>query len=226
MKLIQIIKECSGILPALVVGFYNYRYLNRFAKILFLQLVIWIVVYLISYVITNYQRAHHISQNNQWIFNINMLIETTLLLFSARCFFISEKNLFYLSMVYVAFLSVFTFQIITHGLSDYSSLSDLFESAIFTALFSFILYKLFHEKMKFWFNVPDIWISIGLLFYFACSVPYIAFFDTLEAAPASLSKNLFRIIIDFLANIRYWFFAMGLYLSRSYFFEQKLHQND
>src|SRR4051812_14939672 len=90
--IIQFVIECLCLLLAFIAGRIVYEYMNSFFRILFFQLLIWFITFIIGYIITKYQKLHHIHGNNQWLYNIHSLIEVSLLSLAAHTYLNKKRE--------------------------------------------------------------------------------------------------------------------------------------
>jgi hypothetical protein len=210
--LYQIIKESLPIIIAFLIGIIAFKKMNAFYRLLFAQLTAWILIYILSYLITENQKSRGIPQNNQWIFNINILIETTLLM-SAAYYYFHHTSMKYLMMAfYFIFVCVFTGLIMHDGYLRYSHFGQLMGSLIIVIAFTLILRDFFFKDKKALFLKPEFWACGGLLLYFTCNIPYISLFNYLNENYPQESEFLLHFITDVLANFRYYFLAISFWL--------------
>lgn len=209
---------------AIILGVYSFRFMNTFFKLLFWQVLMYMFFFTMSYVVTNYQTAHHLNENNQWLFNIYLIIETVLLCIALFNYlnYQSKMPLYGMLSVLVTFYAV---QTMLNGIYHYNKYSDIAACIALSAVSARILFNQFQYSKQLAQARPAIWAIVGLLLYFACSVPYIAMMDFLELHHPKLNTFLFRIINGFLANIRYLCLAIAFYLIRFNALKSPLNAN-
>lgn len=193
---------------ASLVGIVAYERLSISQRLLSLQISTWVLVLFISYVVTDYQKAFFIEQNNLWLFNISLLLETGFLL-SAAYMYLKDPGFRYLILIFaLIFLVTYIVRCISGSFFDYFNFLDAFECMIMVVLSGYILYReiyLFNSRS----NTPGLLCMVlGLFIYFAGSVPYISFFDELKAGNAQ-HTSFFILTTDTLANTRYMLLAIG-----------------
>ena len=201
--------EISCISLALFFGMLAFRKMDRFFRVLLLQVLIWSLFYASSYVITSYQQAHHIPINNQWLMNIHMLIETGLLLIAA--WFVLPKVL-RTGLIFGAFslfLGVFVLQGYNQGFGSYLNYADVTACIGITLVFSIVLYHFGQRTNSTFWNAPGKWVGLGILIYFACSVPYVSMMNYLEHKNPEVNTFLYYLISGVLANARYLLLALA-----------------
>lgn len=210
--MLQIINEGFSLTIALGAGIYTYSYMNKFIRTLFLQLVTWIFLFIISHILTAMQDANHM--NNQWLFYIQIPLEL-LLLNIAACYFLKDKIIRYLSMIlYLIFLIIFLLQLSVLKTGEFINYAVVAAGINVTILYTLILHKKLKDDPTSWKKSPDVIASIGLIIYFACNVPYFSLFNYLNTHYPLLSQKLFHMITDILANIRYLCLAIAFWLCR------------
>ncbi|MCW3103305.1 MAG: hypothetical protein JWO09_1745 [Bacteroidetes bacterium] len=211
--MVSIINEALSLSIALSAGIYAFRYMNRFTRILFYQLITWICFYLGSYALTTYQENSNIEPNDHWLLNIHLLLEALWLTVAAYNYSNAKTRKSLALILYGVFLIVFTIQVSVSGFSCFANLGMAAAGLMITILYLFILYDAFRSKAGLWYTSPEIWACIGLVIYFACNVPYFSLFTYLNDHYPILSGRLFSVITDVLANIRYFFLAIAFFIA-------------
>lgn len=207
----QVIIEIASVIVASCMGMIAYRSMNKFYRVVFLQLLTWLLLYSIARVVTHYQKSHGEIQNNQWVFNIQILIETSLLTLSAYYSgYLKEKQ--FLSVPYGLFLILYLFGISREGFFILNANAYLFECLFMTSCYCMILFRALKVERTQTIKEPLLWTATGLLIYFACNTPYFGLFHLLNSSYASVSKNLHMVIIDSVSNIRYISLAISFWL--------------
>jgi len=212
--MLQILYETISLAAAFGVGLYVFRYMSTFFRIMFLQLLIWIVFYILSYVVTMWQEAHQLPCDNQLLLNLHMLIETILLTTTAAVAFSSAWGKWLASAALGSFLTVFVWQGAPYGFSIYLNAADVTECIVISVLFALLLYRHFSNPGPIWWRSPEVLICLGILIYFACSVPYIAMMHYIERQYPGISVMLFQGISELLNNIRYLLTAIAFWFIR------------
>ena len=210
--MLQFIYESFSLFIALSAGIYAYRYMSSFARTLFFQLLVWIFFYLVSYLITLYQIQSQLVQNNQWIFNIYIILETLLLSIASYRYLQDAGSKYLAFTLYGLFLLVMLAQLSMAGYSGFANYGVAIAGILVTILYTLILYRQFTVDTSSKIRTPEIWAGIGLVIYFACDVPYFSLFSYLNTYHLKLSSFLFHVITDVLANIRYLLLAVTFWL--------------
>jgi hypothetical protein len=211
--MVKIINEALSLTLALSAGIYAFASMDRFMRVLFYQLLTWIAFYLFSYALTTYQNIAGIEENDQWLFNLHMLLEVSWLTVAAYYYSNSKTRKYLALILYGLFLAVFITQINFYKFSCFANFGMAAAGMVITILYLFILYETFKLKSVPWYQSPEILASIGLIIYFACNVPYFSLFTYLNEHYLALSERLFHFITDVLANIRYLFLAIAFFIA-------------
>lgn len=209
--MLQLFYEMATLAAALIAGLLAVRRMNAFFRLIFVQLLVWIFFYALAYGITSWQLANHRPIDNRWAMNLHLLLETGLLLAAAR-FAIQQCWGTYLAIVaYLFFLVVFCAQGFRAGFGIYLNYADVAACISITVVFSFTLYHFSRQARVKWY-APEKLICLGILAYFACSVPYVSMMHYLQKSSPAINTFLYHLINDFLANVRYLMMATAFWL--------------
>lgn len=211
---IQIINEILCPLTAFALGLLACREMKSFHRYLFFALLFWIILYVMSYNITITQKHQGTSPDNQWLFNLNTLVECSLLTFAASLYLGKRFNVLVV-VLYVFFFVSFLVGLLFVSFMKFNNYLYVAEALLMVVLYLIILYKTYNEpSIPRIMKNPDFWISAGLLVYFTCSIPYFSLFSYLNEKHPYLSGKLFSLITDVLANVRYLCLAIAFWLIR------------
>lgn len=210
--MLTLFTEISCISLAVFWGICAFRKLDRFFRVLLLQVIVWSVFYTCSHIVTGYQQAHHLPIDNQWLMNIHMIIETGLLL-TAAWFVLPEMLRSTITIgAFSVFLLVFGIQGVNQGFGIYLNYADVSACILITLVFSMLLYTFGQRKTApFWLS-SEKWACLGILLYFACSVPYVSMMGYLEKKNPEVNTFLYYLIISVLANARYFLLALAYWM--------------
>ncbi|MCW3086428.1 MAG: hypothetical protein JWP12_3794 [Bacteroidetes bacterium] len=213
--MLQIINECLSLIFVLSAGIYSSRYMNKFYRTLFIQVIIWVVFYLFSYVVTGIQKYQHIEHlNDHWVMNIHIFFETFLLSLAAY-FYFSNKKIKNLIMLLFLFFSLFyCFRFVLNGIMEFDGYVVVVESMCVTTMYLLIMYQSFSGNNTNIIESVEFWACIGIVIYFSCCVPYFGLFNYLNIHYLKLSAFLYHVITDVLANVRYFSLALAFWLIR------------
>lgn len=210
--MLTLLTEIACISLALFFGMLVFRKLDRFFRILLLQVAVWGLFYTGSHAITLYQQAHHLPIDNQWLMNIHMIFETGLLL-TAAWFVLPEMLRTVLPIgAFSLFLLAFGIQVGSQGFGTYLNYADVTACIVITLVFSILLYTFGQRTgIPFWYS-PEKWACMGILLYFACSVPYVSMMHYLETKNPEVNTFLYYLISGVLANARYLLLALACWM--------------
>jgi len=217
---LQLLHEAGSLLLAFVLGWYAFKRMDTFFRIVFVQVSVWLFCYISSYVVTIFQKTYGLEQNNQWVMNIHMILETSILLFAASKQLKHRAERVFVATAYGVFLTVVILSLISKGPFIYFNNADVTECLIMTTVYTYILYRLIWKGESTRQNTAGIVLCIGLLIYFACSVPLIAMLHLMEKHDPETGSFLFYIINDVTANLRYLLTAVAFWLVG-----RTIHQN-
>lgn len=197
--------EITCLSLALFFGWITWRRLDKFFRILVLQVSLWSLVYTVGHLITLNQQHHNQPIDNQWLMNIHMIFETGLLLLAARFVNRETKNGLLIQLGTLAFVIVYAIQVIYNGFQNYLHYADLTECVVITLVYTPILFTAPIGKK----GRPLRIVCVALLLYFACSIPYVSLMNYLQVHSPKLNSMLYHVISDVLANLRYLLIALA-----------------
>jgi len=203
----QIINESLSLVIAFILGIRVYSSMNMFSRLLFFQLCGWLLFYCLGHLVTSLQPEGN--KNNHFIYNISLVFETTLLLLSAGII-LKTRFKYLLILAFCGFTTIYLLHMYSQGIHVYALTADIYSSLVFSFIFTFVLYRLFLNESSPFF-MPEFWMILGLLIYFACSIPYLSFFSFLGKQEKLKSLGIYHFINDNLSNIRYIMLAIGFW---------------
>lgn len=206
----QILWESGGAIVALISGIYFYRKLNAFYRIMFLELLLCLLLYSLSHLVTSYQRNHNVPENNHWVFNINTASETVVLLFAAYSFFSTKP--FKLTIVFTicAFIAIFSLLLIYNGPLQFNVTGYSIESFIIIITFSTVIFVCTRNGFA---TKCEVWASAGLVLFFAGNLPYFSAFNFLTSNYFRVSESMYLFFTLTLQHVRFLLLAIGFYFS-------------
>lgn len=207
----QFINEFTPIIASVITGAVAYRQMTLFNRFLFFQVLTWLFIFLMSYTVTLYQKWQHVNPNNQWVLNLSMPLETSLLAMGAYHIFKRPTEKIMAVLFTCLFLATSVVILIAQGISRFNVSLYVLESFVVLILYLMVFYRLFHS-INTRQQIAEIWMCSGLIIYFCCNLPYFCFMNYLNEHHLDLSKVLFHIITDVLANLRYYCLAIGFWL--------------
>lgn len=212
--MLQTLSQIISFFFAFVVGSLAYKSMNRPFRIIYLQVSVWLVFYCLMHGLIFEQQWQGYAPDNRWLMNIHLLLETTLLVSAAAGFMEKKRRRIWALTGWLIFILVFVLQVIVDGFFMYLNYADAVECIVVTILYSLLLYDFSGKFRGAWWRSAEIILCLGLLVYFACSVPYIAMMRYLQENYPFVSHFLFDFINNVLACLRYLFTAVAFWLVR------------
>ncbi len=196
-------------LAALVSGIVCYRYLQKIHRVFFWQLVFSLLVLLISHGITRWQKNQGIVQNNHFFMNIVPLLEPCFLIYAVRQYFQAPAFNKLSMLSYLIILLSATIEYYTVGFSVYLNRTDTLGCILLSLLYIPLLYRELTSSTPRPYGLSLVLISIGLLIYTLCSVPYLSIFSYISEHFFNETDILYKVINGLAANLRYLLLSIG-----------------
>lgn len=209
-----ILRELLSVIIASGIGIYVYRYMNLMQRIIFFQAFSYIVIYILSFIVTTMQAYYKMPLNNQWVYNLSMPIETSFLTWAASVYFKTHRQKTLIWIGFAIFFNIYMVEIIIKGINVFSNHGYIAENILMLIIYLFILYSCFLEEYSHWKYSPNVWICLGIILYAGGSIPYFSLLDYLEKNALKTGAFLFHFIIVGLTNLRYIMLAMGFWFIR------------
>lgn len=210
--MLTLFTEITCLSLAIFTGVLAFRPMNRFFRILLLQLITWILFYAGTYFITAHQQATGQQIDDRWLMNIHLIIETGLLLSAAWVVLPKTLRLVACIGAFSLFLLVLGIQVRKQGFEVYLNYADVAACIVVTLAFSLVLYTFGQQKSVRLWQSPEKWACLGILMYFACSVPYVSMMNYLQMENPKVNTFLYYLISGVLANLRYFLLALAFWL--------------
>jgi hypothetical protein len=188
--------------------------MRRFHRLMFWQVVTWLGFFTAAYMLDLWQINHGVERNNHWVFNIHLFIETGFLMMAARVYAGKGVPKTLLGVYFGLFVLSYLASLLMNGISGYAYYADATACFVLCAIYALILFQLFHQGGS-WWKTPEIYMCSGIFIYYACSIPYITAFGYLQQSYPDLSRILFHLVNDVLANLRYGLLALGFWLIKN-----------
>lgn len=201
--------EVSLFAVCLMLGARGYKNMDTFLRLVYIQVMVWVLFYGFNLLQYSFGLFKDILPSNHLVMNFSMLAECSLLV-GAVVSYHREKWIKLVSTgMFVVFVSVWTTQGILQGFWDYFNYADVVECVIISLLYASVLFSVFTERKAGWWKLPEFFVCLGLMVYFACSVPYITMIHYIQEKDPELNVFLFRLINDALAMFRYTCMAIA-----------------
>ena len=197
--------------------------MSTFFKLFLFHAIFVLTIYFFSYALIQYQEFNKLDKNNQWCFNVSLIIEIVVFLFAAISYS-TVKNIRILSRsLFIIFIVSFIIESSIRGFRKFASYSSIIESFCIIAVYLLILFHEFDRHPTNWYKQPVALFSITLLIYFICSVPYFSLMHYFQKHNPTLNQILFHLVINVMAHVRYCVLAFAFWLSRKTFQKIKTH---
>lgn len=207
----QIVFDLLSTVLATIIGLVVFRKLDRFYRLLLLQAIIYLVIDSIASALSIMPGNKY---NNSWLYNIEILFETAVLFAAAQAYFNSNLSKQVLLIVFSFFLLVFCTDVFyLSSFSNFAFHAAIAEGLLMTVLYIIIMYFQFMKKADTFITAPVILASIGMILYFAASIPYLSVIFYLQKVNAGLNRELFQNIVVVLADVRYLFIAIAFFIA-------------
>ena len=167
-------------LITLAIGVWSYRSMNKFWRLLFLQIVVYAITLLVSYIVTYYQKSHGQNENTLAVYNVYMLIEISILLAAAHVYFNTKVSKYLAFTGYGLFLVVFFIQIRQNNIYTFANYASATQSTVLTLFYGVILYQHFALHSASLLKEAEIWMCAGLLMFLAGCIPYITMINYMQ----------------------------------------------
>lgn len=189
---------------AVGVGLALFRKLDRFHRLIFFQVTIFLLLDLFSLTL----------DNNNWLYNIQIPIETALLFSAALTYFESTGSKRVLLILFTVFLIVYILDIIYFtGIMSFAYHAAIAEGFLITLVYTILLYVHLMNKKTGSANAALIMASIGMIIYFACTIPYLCVMFYFQGLDPVGNDRIFVYIIVSMASLRYLFIAIAFFIN-------------
>lgn len=187
-----------GKIFTLFIGLYFFRKLPTCYKLIFVQ----VFFALLAESFGAYLGHHYI--HNAWVFNIYNLIDLLLTGIAAQLLLRKYKYIIYGFIVF-GFI-IWGIEVYKYGILHLANIFFIFSCILLVCVYLFVLLNqsLFTKRI---FTEPAFWLSISVILYFGCCLPYFGLYNYLINEQYAIAKKL--VIINRVFNfIRYPFIAV------------------
>jgi len=200
-----ILLSLSSAILALGVGLIVYKRLAKFYRLLFFQVLVYLILDCISI---------PFMPHNSWVINILVPAETALLFAAAQAYFNTSKSKYLLLLLYGVFFTVYLFDVLFFtGMNGFAYHASIAEGVLAAGIYITILYCQLDKGINVFDSWPVTFICLGMAVYFAGSIPYLSTLFYFDKKDPVLNLRLFQNIIGLLAHVRYVCLALGFYLA-------------
>lgn len=146
-------------------------------------------------------RLHHLP--NQWLYNWFIPIDCLLLLLAS--YYLNNKmNKQYLALGFLLFILVWLTNLLLRQPFAVSAL--IVDGMLLTIVYMLVLYQNTMSHKGPLVFMPSLWLCIGIIIFYGCSIPFFTAFSLLKLQPGNLILNVFMLLIA----IRYLLTALSL----------------
>ena len=142
MNTFVFLKEYLSPLLAVTAGFLAYRHFTFLWKLLFLQVIVYVLTIKIVYEITPGLQTN----SNHWFYNAYIILEIAFLCFAPYRYF---KNSFFksvLPLLFTFYLLIFCFQSYVNGFDHFTNFAFAAAGLVVTVIYGHILFIEFRNK--------------------------------------------------------------------------------
>jgi hypothetical protein len=185
-------------------GTIYFRRLSIWYKLIYFQMILAAVCETYgSYLARQYK-------HNAWVFNAYYLPELVLIALAGSGLAFKKINKIVLVFLLLG-LAVWGLNLHYKGIMITANWAVLYNSLLIVILFIVVLYNASFNNQSTLIRHPDLWLSIGIILYFALNLPLFGMLNYLVNENMKLAEQLF-LISDVTGVIRYLLIGVGFYL--------------
>lgn len=144
--------------------------------------------------------------------NFNLLIDISLVFFAIWVQLKGKKEKAVVFSFYFIFLASYVLNFYFQGFYVALNYADLTSCLLLTILLGYLYFQFNQESLVPFWKSPEKLITMGMLIYFACSVPFIALWDYLSETAPRILGYLYYGINTTIAFTRYLFAGLAFWL--------------
>lgn len=200
------------LLITIIFGIKSFKNSNKFFKSLLIQTILYAILTIGVIGMKYYFSQLDIQFSNIIYVNMFVGVEAIILFVAALYILVNRTERIISIALGTLFVFAFIFQLLYFGPNASNDLADVIACISLTAVYALVLNRVIRLNKKEWWKSPEILTTIGMLLYFAGSVPFVAMSNYLAKNATDLYVLLFYIINDGLANVRYLLLALSFIL--------------
>jgi hypothetical protein len=208
----QLLKEFAILSLTFGVGIFTFKHLNLFYRIILLQIALAVACFFIAHAITSQQALAEQVKNNHAMYNIYILAEGILVVMACLTQFHDKKMKLFVWLALLLISGCWLYNLVSYGLTHFANVVMVVDGIAISAFYMIIIYRVTQKNDFDWTRSHLLWVSLGMIVYFSCNVPYMGLFHYLNSHHPELSLTLFLFITDVLSNIRYLFIGIAFLL--------------
>ena len=194
------------------LGYLSYKKTNFFFKLIFYQALYTGCTTIVAIIHRNYVLGQNRIVNNHWLGNINLFIELSILFYAFWVFFNKPWEKKIVLIAYLLFVLSFVTSWWQQGFWVKLNYADLTSCFFMTPILVYAYYLIAQDKDISIWKSPEKIAIMGMLVYFAGSVPFIAMWDYLMTNSPKVLAYLYISINYTIAYIRYIFVGIAFWL--------------
>lgn len=206
--MITFLKVFLCLLLAITAGLVFFRSLNRFLKIILLQLILAMIVQVLGKV----YGMNNLHVNNL-IYNIYITIEVLVLAGANAIYLHTRKDKLLMIGGFALFAAAMVFDISQKTIFVFSDHAFIVECLLMVVLYLMLITREVIPKTEKMAGSPLFWVGIGSIVYFGCDIPFFSMRPYFEKMNSHLITSLF-IVNLILLNFRYFFVTIAFFLQR------------
>jgi len=199
----------GGIIITSIIGIFHYRRLPQAYKLILYQVLLALTCELLAkYLIIKHSSRY----NNLWIFNIYLLGEFWLNGLAGRILINNKTIKKVVLFLLVALTILWSINIYMEGMVSFANWCFIAASIIQIAIYFVVLFDAALFKSQSIFVQPTFWLSISVLLFFGCDLPYFGLRNYLIGHKLNGIEHKLHTINTILSLIRYPLIAISFVL--------------
>ncbi len=193
-----------SMIPPVVVGLVFFRQYNAVFIRIFFQVAFGLfVIELLAF----------LYKPNHWIYNIQIPIETGLLL-SAAMAYLGKKSKTWLLILFGVFFLIYLVDVLCiSGLESLCVNGYVASGIVLVITFLYLIYTMFIQRKLVPVNTPLVIVSLAIVIYFGCLIPYISLSNYLNNHHPELNKVIYYIVVYTFGILRYLLLAIAFIIA-------------
>lgn len=187
-----------------VVGLLYFKSLSFAYRLLWMHLILTTIAEMIGAYLSMEKKE------NVWFYNFFGILPELLLVSTAGMLLITGLFRKFVPYLIVIGLLIWTINIYTKGLHLFANWAFLYTCFLVIVIYMNVLLSLIFNRSNL-LNEPSFWLSVSLLLYFSCALPYFGLYNYLAIKSPQMLRALFT-INSVLNVIRYPLLGVSFYL--------------
>ncbi len=194
----KLIIDLSTTLLAAGIGLVLYRNLRSFHRLVLWQVLLYLVTDIFAITVPVY---------NVMAFNVLIIMETALLTWAGALVLKTDIRPRWFVFAWLLFFAVYVYDhLFTGGFYYHAAIT---QGLLLTVVYLLVLWKGLHLRVTDYNKWSVNLLALGMVLYYACSVPYLSLMFKVQRVDPVLNRTLFQYIIVLLASLRYLLIAIA-----------------